>query len=119
MANDYDLTARNVMLDALGLVAVRVALHTGDPGGVNGASNEVTGGGYARQAISWFPAAAGAMDNNANPVFSIPASTTVAWVSYWNAAGSIRYLKKDVSDDVFSSAGTYTITDADLDLNDA
>jgi hypothetical protein len=116
MANDYDAAAKNVMLDALGAVAVRVALHTADPGA--GAANEVAGGGYARQVISWNAAAAGALDNNANPVFSVPAGTTVSWISFWNAAGTVRYAKKDVTDEVFGAAGTYTLTDADFDLND-
>src|SRR5204863_3591654 len=98
MANDYDATAKNVMLDALGAVMTRVALHTGDPGGANSATSEVSGGGYARQAITWFAASAGAMDNNANPAFSVPAATTVSWVSFWNTAGTVRYAKKDVTD---------------------
>lgn len=118
MANDYDATAKNVMLDALAAVMTRVALHTGDPGGANSASNEVTGGSYARQAITWNAASGGALDNNANPVFSVPASTTVSWISFWNTAGTVRYAKKDVTDEVFGGAGTYTLTDVDFDLND-
>jgi hypothetical protein len=118
MANDYDATAKNVMLDALAAVATRVALHTGDPGGANSAANEVTGGSYARQPITWNAASGGSLDNNANPVFDVPAGTTVSWISLWNTAGTVRYLKKDVTDEVFGSAGTYTVTDADLDLND-
>jgi hypothetical protein len=116
VANDYDATAKNVMLDALGAVATRCALHTGDPGAA--ASNEVTGGTYARQVISWNAAAAGSMDNNANPVFNVPAGNTVSWISLWNTGGTVRYLKKAVTAEVFGSDGTYTVTDADLDLND-
>lgn len=118
MANDYDATAKNVMLDALAAVAVRVALHTGDPGGANGAANELSGGGYARQAIAWNAAAAGAIDSSNTPAFSVGAGVTVAWVSFWNVAGTVRYAKKDVTDEVFGGAGTYTLTDADFDLND-
>lgn len=119
MANDYDLTARNVMLDALAAVMLRVSLHTGDPGGANGAANEVAGGGYARQAIAWNAAAAGSIDSSNVPVFSVPAATTVAWVAFWNVAGTVRYAKKDIADEVFGSAGTLTLTDADFDLNQA
>lgn len=119
MANDYDATAKNVMLDALAAVMTRVALHTGDPGGANGAANEVVGGGYARQAIAWNAAAAGAIDDSgAAKVFSIPAATTVSWISFWNTAGTVRYAKKDITDEVFGGAGTYSLTDADFDLND-
>ena len=119
MANDYDTTARNAMIDALAALCTRIALHTGDPGGANLANNEVTGGGYARQAITWSAATGGAADSSNAPSFSIPAATTVSWISGWNTAGTARYWKKDVTDEVFGSAGTYTLTDADMDLNDA
>lgn len=120
MANDYDATAKNVMLDALGAVCTRVALHTGDPGGANQALLEVTGGSpaYARQAITWNAATGGAMDDSNVPVFDVPAGTTVSWISFWNTAGTVRYAKKDVTDEVFGGQGTYTLTDADFDIND-
>lgn len=119
MANDYDITARNAMLDALAALCTRVALHTGDPGAANAADNEVVGGSYARQAISWNAAAAGAIDSSNTPAFNVPAGVTVSWISFWNTAGTVRYAKKDVTDEAFGAAGTYTLTDADLDLNDA
>lgn len=119
MANDYDVTAKNIMLDALAAVMLRVALHTGDPGAANTAANEVTGGGYARQAIAWNAASGGTVDDSTNGVvFSVPASTTISWISFWNTAGTVRYLKKDVTDEVFAAAGTYTLTDVDFDLLD-
>lgn len=119
MANDYDITARNVMLDALAAVMLRVAVHTGDPGGANGSANEVSGGGYARQAIAWAAASGGSIDSSNAPAFSIPAGTTAAWLSFWNVAGTVRYAKKDITDEVFGAAGTLTLTDADFDLNQA
>jgi alkylated DNA nucleotide flippase Atl1 len=123
MANDYDTTARNLMLDALGAVAVRVAAHTGDPGGANSASNEITGGSpaYARGTIAWSAASGGAAAQNGNVVLDIPAGSTVSWLSLWNSAGTVRYLKKDVTDEAFGAQGTYTIVAASssIDLNDA
>jgi hypothetical protein len=93
MAVQYDNKAKNLMLDALGAVALRLALHTGDPGAADTAANEVTGGSpaYARKAI--------------------------AWISGWNTAGTSRYFKKQVTSEAFGAQGTYTVTDADLDLN--
>jgi hypothetical protein len=123
MANDYDTTARNLMLDALAAVAVRVAAHTGDPGGANTAANEVTGGSpaYARKAIAWSAASGGSAAQNGDVVLDIPAGTTVSWLSLWNSAGTVRYLKKDVTDEAFGAQGTYTVLAASgaLDLNDA
>lgn len=119
MANDYDTTAKNVMLDALAAVMLRVALHSGDPGAANAADNELSGGGYARQAIAWNAASGGSVDSSNAPAFSIEAGDTVSWISFWNTAGTVRYIKKDVTNEAFGAAGTYTLTDADFDLNDA
>ena len=120
MAVQYDNTAKNLMLDALGAVALRLALHTGDPGAANAADNEVTGGSpaYSREAIAWNAAASGSMDDSTNgAVFDVPAGTTVTWISGWNTAGTVRYFKKAVTSEAFGAQGTYTVTDADLDLN--
>jgi hypothetical protein len=123
MANDYDITARNAMVDALAALAVRVALHTGDPGAANTASNEVSGGSpaYARKAIAWGAANAGAATCSGNVVLDVPAATTVTWISLWNSAGTVRYLKKAVTSEAFGAQGTYTVVAASttLDLNDA
>ena len=119
MANDYDTTARNAMMDHLASLVTRVALHTGDPGAANAADNELSGGGYARQAITWNAATGGAIDSSNAPAFSVGAGVTVSWVSFWNTAGTVRYAKKDVTNEAFGAAGTYTLTDADFDLNDA
>jgi hypothetical protein len=122
MANDYDITARNVGVDAIATLATRVALHTGDPGAANTAANEVTGGSpaYARKAIAW-NAADGGSATCTNVVLDIPASTTVTWSSLWNTAGTVRYLKKAVTSEAFGVQGTYTVVAASttLDLNDA
>ena len=123
MANDYDISARAVGVDAIAALAVRWALHTADPGAANTATAEVTGGtpAYARKAVAWNAAnASGVATQTADVVLDVPA-VTVAWASLWNAAGTVRYLKKDVTDEVFAAQGTYTIkgTTSTLDLNDA
>jgi hypothetical protein len=123
MANDYDTTARNVGVDAIAALGLRWAAHTGDPGGANSASNEVTGGSpaYARKAVAWNAASGGVATQNGDVVLDIPAGVTVSWLSLWNIAGTTRYLKKDVTDEAFGAQGTYTIkgTTTTLDLNDA
>lgn len=121
MANDYDATAKNVMLDALAALGLRLALHSADPGGANSASNELTGGSpaYARKAITWGAASAGSMDETSSPTFDVPAGSTVAYISCWNTAGTVRYFKKAVTSEVFGAQGTYQVTDLDADLNDA
>lgn len=64
--------------------ATHVSLHTGDPG-YTGAS-EVTGGTYARVAItSW---AAGSVDGTYTATlagnFNVPANTEITWAGLWN-----------------------------------
>jgi len=116
----YDDTGKNVMLDALGTLATRMALHSGDPGGANSATNELAGGSpaYARKAVAWDAASGGVKGVNGDIVFDVPAGSTVAWISLWNTAGTVRYGKKQVTSEVFGAQGTYTVLDAStIDLN--
>lgn len=117
MASVLSNNGKNVMLDALAGVAVFASLHSGDPGSTG--ANEISGGSpaYARKAITWNAASAGALDNNANPVFDVPAGTTVSYVGLWSAAsGGTYYGHFDVTDEVFAGQGTYTLSDADVSL---
>lgn len=118
MAEGYSALGKNVMLNALGAVALRAALYTGDPGAV-GTANEVTGGSYARKACAWAAADAGSMALDGSVVFDVPASTTISFVGFWNTGGTVFYGSADVTDETFANAGTYTLTSATLDLNAA
>ena len=60
-----------------------IALHSADPGDT-GASNELTGGGYARQQTPFPGAAAGTLSNTGAITWSVPAGNVVAW-SVWDA----------------------------------
>lgn len=108
-------TAKNAMLDHLGTLIAFASLHTADPGA--GGANEVAGGSpaYARKAITWNAAASGNLDNNANPVFDVPAGTTITHVGFWSlVSGGTFYGSGDITDEVYGGQGTYTITDADI-----
>lgn len=94
------------------------SLHTADPSTTG--TNEVTGGSpaYARKAINFNAASAGSMGSSNAPVFDVPASTTVAYVGFWDAATTGNFLgAAAVTSEVFASQGTYTVTSATLDLN--
>ena len=123
MANDYDITARNIGVDAIAALGTRWAAHTADPGGANSATAEVSGGSpaYTRKAVAWNAASGGTATQNGDVVLDIPAGTTVTYVSLWNTAGTVRYLKKAVTSETFGAQGTYTVkgTTSTLDLNDA
>lgn len=99
------------LLDETGAkAATHLSMHTADPG-TTGAS-EVIGGSYARQAITWNPAASRQKTIVETPVFQIPAATTITHFGLWNAdtGGTFRYGNTLPVDQVFSSPGTYTAT---------
>ena len=95
---------RNAMLDALTINYA--SLHTADPG-TNGA-NEVTGGSYARKAVTMAAASNGTRAASNQPVFDVPAGTTVAYIGLWNNSTFLG--SADPVDETFSNAGTYTVT---------
>ena len=119
----YSTAAKNLMLDALrgtnpAAPLTHASLHNADPGATG--ANELTGGSpaYARQAITFGAAAAGSIDSSTQPVFDVPAGATVAYVGFWSAAVGGTFLGSDpVPNENFTGQGTYTLTDADLDLN--
>jgi hypothetical protein len=112
----YSVSAKNDMLNALGIVITHAALFNGDP---SGAGVEISGGApaYARQPISWDPAAGGIIENSGVATFDVPACT-VNYVAFYDAlvAGNLKAYGT-VTAEVFGSQGTYTLSQALLDLN--
>lgn len=120
MAQFYDNRAKNIMIDALTALCTRLALHTGDPGAADTADNEVAGGSpaYARKAVAWNAGTGeGSATPTANVVFDVPTGTTVSWISGWNTAGTNRYFKLDVTNEVFGAQGTYTVLAASSSID--
>lgn len=99
-------------LNALGIDSAR--LHTADPTS-DGTANEVSGGTYTAQAITWTPATAGNLDSSNQPVFDIPAATTVSHYSLWSGATCLATGSLSASE-TFTGAGQYRLTDADINL---
>lgn len=81
---------------------------------------EISGGSpaYARKAIAFAAAAGGMIDDSTNgAVFDIPAGAAVDYLGMWSAvtAGTLLAVD-DVTTETFGGQGTYTVTDAKLDL---
>lgn len=80
---------------------------------------EVSGGSpaYARKSIAFNAASGGTMDDSTNgAVFDVPACT-VNYIGLYSASSGGTLLAIDrVTAEVFAAQGTYTVTDADLDL---
>jgi len=103
---------KNTALDALSIT--QVSLHTGAPGDT-GASNEVSGGSYAKQSITFSAAAAGSADSSNQPVFDVPGGTTVSHYAFWAGATCVDTGALS-SSETFQGDGQYTLTDADISI---
>lgn len=105
---------KDALLEGLASVAVYASLHTGDPSTTG--ANELTGGTYSRESISWGGASAGTVLNDANVVFDVPAAATISYVGYWSAATSGTFYGARLLDEAqtFATAGTYTIAVGNL-----
>lgn len=125
MAGVLKTVMKNRMLDHLagasasGNPITHASLHSGYPA-TDG--NEISGGSpaYARKAVTFAAASGGSVALTATfPVFDVPASTTVAAVGFYSAvtAGVIQ-ADDNVTDEVFASQGTYTITAGTFTLSD-
>ncbi len=92
-------------------------IHTGDPT-ANGSANEVSGGTYAGQTITWTVATAGNLDSSNQPIFDIPAGTTVSHYSLWSGGTGGTCLATGTlsASEAFAGAGQYKLTDADINL---
>ncbi|WP_433234018.1 phage tail fiber protein [Actinomadura nitritigenes] len=97
------------LIDGSGAFPVtHLSMHVGDPGTTG--ANEVAGGSYVRQAITWAPASGGQKLINEIPVFNIPGGVTISHFGLWNAAtgGAFRGGEELDAPQIFASPGTYT-----------
>jgi len=93
-----------------------ISLHTGDPGTTG--ADEVTGGSYARAAVTWDAASGGTKSNSGQLVFQVPSGTTITHVGGWNAgsSGTFRGGGALAAPQAFATSGSYTIDAGDLDI---
>ena len=76
---------------------------------VNGSGVEISGGTYARKAVTW-SGAAGVRSPSADLVFDIPAGATVAgWRGFTALTGGTNYGGAALTSASFTNAGTYTL----------
>lgn len=101
--------AEDISLTALQTPCAYISLHSADPG-TTGAS-EISGGSYARIAVTWGTAAAGSMANTNTITINVPTTTTVAYFGLWTAltGGTYEVGGALSSSQTFNTAGTYTI----------
>jgi hypothetical protein len=100
----------NTAVDAAAALLVYASLHTAAPDGSG--SNEVTGGSYARQAVT-MGASSGAMASLGSTLtFSGPAGGAATYLGFWSASsgGTFRGFKALAGDQTFNAAGQYQVT---------
>lgn len=98
--------ARNALADAYKAGGTHAALYSTTAGATAG--TELTGGTYARQAITWGTSASGVVTGTCT--FNVPSGATVAgWGVYSGAAGAY-FDGGALTSQPFNSAGTYALT---------
>lgn len=104
----------NAQVGGLTAVAAYASLHSAEPNASG--SNEISGGSYTREAISWGAASNGTAVSSANITFDVPGSTTIAWLGYWSAASGGTFYGARVLDasQTFATSGTYVISAGNL-----
>lgn len=120
MARASSTAENNALTGAAGLTTAAsfFGLNSADPG-TTGAS-EISGGSYARVAITWGTASAGSVANATTAlVVNVPASTTVDFFSTWSLISAGVYqiggaLNTSVT---FNTAGTFTVAVGGLTLS--
>lgn len=74
-----------VMLDTEFASGDKMSLHTAYSAT---GTNEVTGGTYAKQTITWAGASGRSKASSGNIDFPVPAATTVAWIGIWDTTAA-------------------------------
>jgi hypothetical protein len=88
---------------------------------VDDVGTEISGGSYARVAVSWTAANDGKIEPSSDLVFEVPAGTTVAgWRGYSTSTGDTNYGGADFTAEEFTNAGQFKLeasgTYIDLDV---
>ena len=95
-----------------------VSLHTGDTSTTG--ANEVTGGTYARVAVTWNSPSSGSVTNSNALSINLPASTTASYFGVWSASSSgTYYIGGALSPSITTgtSAGVVTIAAGSLSVS--
>jgi hypothetical protein len=106
----YTTAAENAAITGIKSGATYISLHTGDPGTTGAA--ELTGGTYARVAVTWGTVASGSVTSTAAATINVPAANTITYWGLWSAAtGPTFYFGGPLpASETFGASGTYSLT---------
>lgn len=105
----FTSTADTTAITAVKNAATFISLHTGDPS--TSGANEVTGGTYARVAVTWGTVTAGSVTATGSAVINVPAGTTITYWGLWTAStsGTFYFGGLLAASETFGAAGTYSL----------
>lgn len=87
---------------------------------VNGSGTELSGGSYARKAVTWGTASGGTVRPTADLTFNVPAGATVAgWRGFSAASGGTNYGGADLTQETYTNAGEYKLLAASTGISHA
>jgi hypothetical protein len=111
----YTSAAKDAMLDAEFVNGDLMSLHTADPA-LTGA-NELTGGGYARQAIAWNASSGGVKAISSSMSFSVPIADFTHF-TIWDSTGTtVKASGALGAAQSYPSAGTYNTSGLSITLS--
>jgi len=97
---------KNAVLDAFfGVGTVMMSLHTADPGTTG--ANEVTGGAYSRQQVSYGSAANGSIKNISTATFAGLPAATITHAGFWKNGQFCQGAALTASRTVLAGDGLY------------
>lgn len=103
---------KNALANAYKAAGPYGALFSADPGTAGAATNELSGGSYARVALGWGTPSGGVVTSSAT-TFNVASGATVAYFGVTTAGTAATADVQDsvaVTSQTFASAGTYTVT---------
>lgn len=104
-------TYRNAIGDHGATLVTHIALFTE-------VGAEITGGTYARLAVTWVASADGIIRPTANLTFNIPTGVTVGgWRGFSALTAGTNYGGKDLTNQAYPTGGTYTLLAASTSIN--
>jgi hypothetical protein len=102
----------NQALDAI--TVTQMSLHNTNPTAA-GNVGEISGGGYARQTVTFGAAASGVRNLSGTPTFNVAAGTTVSHYVIWDGA-TVKEFGAFTAPETFGNAGTYRVTSGSISL---
>lgn len=94
---------RNAIANAGGNLISHIGL-------VDDSGTELSGGSYARQAVTWTTASGGTIRPSTDLIFDIPAGATVAgWRGFTASTGGTNYGGADLTPEFYAAAGKYKL----------